>query len=134
MQATGVSVTCGAVPAGVMPVFMMTLVRNRETRLQYVSMIRYEQRWVLSTTEVDEYNEPMEVLRVMPVRRTMQWIKTQEGEGEMLVCVRSTVLRWREIKPQPAHREFIEVWTKHAKEQMAALKKGGREVKVEVRP
>jgi hypothetical protein len=127
----------GKVPAGVLPVFKMTLVRNRETRPQYVTMIRYEQRWVVSTTDVDEYNEPMEVLRVVPVRRTCEWVRSPDGEDERLVCVRSTELRWRDIKPQPAHREFIEVWTAHAaraKQQMAALKKGARPVQVEVVP
>lgn len=117
-------VQTGGAPGGV--TFKMTLVPNRDSRPQYVTMIRYEQRWVPVMT--DDGAE-MEALRLVPVRRTLEWLKRDDGE-EYLVCTRVTELRWREIRPTPAHRDMIDQWAQH----LASVKKGARTIKVEVVP
>lgn len=112
-------------------VWKLTLVPNRDNRPQYVTMVRYEARWIPITTDD---GEEMEALRLVPVRRTMEWVcmgdKDDPLTGEVLVCTRVTELRWRDIKPTPAHRDMIDQWAQH----MASVKKGARPIKVEVVP
>lgn len=115
-----------------MQVLKCELVKNREDRPRYVSLVTYEQRWVLVG---EDEQGPIEALKLVPVRRTYQWVVGDTTEGdptEMFQCTRVTELRWKDLRAQPAHREFMEQWLKHVKSQLAKLKKGGRTVKVEV--
>jgi hypothetical protein len=106
----------------------VTLVRNREDRPRFVTLVRYEQRWVPSG-EVDEYGEPMEQLQVAPVRRTMEWVRSPDGY-EYFICTRVTELPFRAIKPQQAHRDLVAQWKRH----LDTIKDGATPIKVEVVP
>lgn len=107
----------------------LTLVPNREDRPRYVTLIKYEQRWVVNPLILDEYNEPMEVLGIVPLRRTLEWVRTADGY-ESFMCTRVTELPWRALKPQQAHRELAQQWKEH----LATLREGARPVQVEVVP
>lgn len=105
--------------------FKATLEKNREDRPRYVNLVTYEQRWVPVDAET-------EALRLVPVRRTYQW--TIGDTTQAFKCTRVTELKWKDLRAQPAHREFMDQWMVHVKAQLAKLKKGGKQVKVEVVP
>lgn len=124
----------GGKPAGSsVPVYKIELQQNREDRPRYINLVTYEQRWVPIRVDGVAPDDQVEALRIVPVRRTYQWVVGEPG-SEAFACTRVTELRWRDLKAQPAHREFLEQWVAHVKAQLAKVKKGGRQVKVEVVP
>lgn len=106
------------------------LQQNREDRVRYVSLVTYEQRWL-------PVGDGEEILTLVPIRRTWQWVlppKEAQNQEGAFVCTRVTELRFRDVRAQPAHREFMEQWLKHVKAQLARIKNGARAIKVEVVP
>jgi hypothetical protein len=113
-----------------MYVLKLTLVPNREDRPRYVTLIRYEQRWL-------PVGDGTEMLVVVPLRRTLEWVRGEDAEGqyEQFMCTRVTELPFRCIKPQQAHRDLQVQWKAH----LATFKKGPtgeppRTIDVEVVP
>jgi hypothetical protein len=105
--------------------YAVKLEQNREDRPRYVTLVTYEQRWVPLPGDV-------EALTLVPIRRTWQWVRDPDGKAEGFTCTRVTELRFNQVKAQPAHREFAEKWLAHVKQQLGKLKRGGRQVRVEV--
>lgn len=103
--------------------FTVKLEQNREDRPRYVTLVRYEERWL-------PVGDGTEVMTVIPVRRTMTWVVDPDGKEEAFVCVRATELPFKAIKAQPAHRELIAQWKGH----LSKLVEGARPVAVEVLP
>jgi hypothetical protein len=103
----------------------VVLEKNREDRPRFVNLVTYEQRWVPVSKEEDPSGE-VEALKLVPVRRQYQWVRHQQGEGASYMCTRVTEVKWKDLKAQPAHREFLEAWMGHVKAQLARIKRGGR--------
>ena len=98
----------------------LTLTREREDRPRYVTLVQY----------VRCYDDLEDQTWVLPVRRTLEWLKRDDG-NEYLVCTRVTELKWRDLRPAPAHRELVEAWVSHVRDQVT---RGARPVALAVEP
>jgi hypothetical protein len=101
---------------------LLKLERNEEDRPRFVTLIRYEQRWV-------PQGDGEEQLQVVPLRRTMEWVRNPDGY-DYFVCTRVTELPFKAIRPQQAHRDLVAQWKEH----LSKLKDGARPIRVEVVP
>ena len=95
-----------------------TLTPNRETRPQYVTLVQF----VLCYDDLEGAHY------LLPVRRTLEWLRRDDGH-DYLTCTRVTELNWKELRPSQAHRELVEQWMGHVRDQ---VKKGARPITVQV--
>jgi hypothetical protein len=91
---------------------------NREDRARYVTLVHYipEPGWCAVMAAGGQ-------LRVVPLRRTLEWILV--NDQWRLSCVRSTILRWDQVRPGRYSAELQAEWSEHVRGKDAVKRLAG---------